>query len=138
PDNGRPSAACAALDGHLSLTNQREPLPRAQAVHRSSVSATFATGDLLRGLHWLSQSRKERYKAAPNIFVAPRPACARGILAVLEADAALHDAAIRKDGGGGEVACAVPACESDNAGDLLRPRHAPERYRCVQFGELGG
>src|SRR5215469_4472504 len=56
----------------------------------------------------------------------------------LEANAALHDAAIRKDGGGGKVARAVPARESDHAGNLLWPRHAPERYRRVQFGELGG
>src|SRR5215831_17293842 len=71
-------------------------------------------------------------------LVHTRSACKRCLPAVLEPDAALHDAAIRKDGGGGKVACAVPACESDDAGDLLRARHAPERYRCVQFGELGG
>src|SRR6266480_5534665 len=57
--------------------------------------------------------------------------------APLKADAAVHDAAIREDGCRGEIARAVSGEETDHAGDLLRARHAPQRYRRIQLRELG-
>src|SRR5262249_20194378 len=57
--------------------------------------------------------------------------------APLEADAVLHDAAIREDGGCGDVARAVAGEEADHARTLLGARHAPERYGRIQLGELG-
>src|SRR5215471_5714629 len=49
----------------------------------------------------------------------------------LETGAAMHDAAIREDGRRGEIACAVAGEEPDDGGNLLRARHAPQRYRRI-------
>ena len=51
---------------------------------------------------------------------------------LLKPDAALHDAAIGKDGRGGEVGRAIAGEERDHAGDLLGLRHAPQRDGRVQ------
>src|SRR5262249_62199733 len=59
-------------------------------------------------------------------------------IAALEPHAALHDAAVRENGGGGEIAGAGAGEETDDARDLLRARHAPERYGGVELRELGG
>src|SRR5215470_2747535 len=55
----------------------------------------------------------------------------------LETGAAVHDAAIREDGGCGEIFCAISGEERDHGGNLLRARHAPQRYRRIQAGKLG-
>src|SRR5262249_41006789 len=57
--------------------------------------------------------------------------------APLETDAALHYAAVRENGGRGEIACAIAREESDHAGNLIGTRHAPERDGGVQLRELG-
>src|SRR5262249_27765555 len=49
----------------------------------------------------------------------------------LETGAALHDAAIGKDGRRCEIACAVTGEEPDYGGNLLRARHASQRYRGI-------
>src|SRR5262249_49507715 len=55
----------------------------------------------------------------------------------LKADAALHDTAIREDRCRGEIACAISSEEPDHTGDLLRSRHASQRYCRIQLRELG-
>src|SRR5205823_11911710 len=59
------------------------------------------------------------------------------IPAPLQTDAALHDAAIRKNGGGREIACAVSGEVADHAAYLLRARHAPQRDGRIQLRKLG-
>src|SRR5262249_57319238 len=59
-------------------------------------------------------------------------------IAALEPHAALDDAAVRENGGGGEIAGAGAGQETDDARDLLRARHAPERYGGVELRGLGG
>src|SRR6202011_1803815 len=58
--------------------------------------------------------------------------------ALLQADAALHDASIGKDGGRGEITRTIAGEERDHACNLAGTCHAPQRYGRVQGGELGG
>src|SRR5437764_14365248 len=55
----------------------------------------------------------------------------------LQAEAVLHDAAVREHGGRGDVTRAVSREEADDAGNLFGTRHAPQRYRGIQLRELG-
>src|SRR5215469_6463120 len=111
--------------GHYRRCSNAAAQWRGTASYARSIGNSTATN----GANWRRGWRAERSTAVGVRSAAP---------AALESDAALHDAAIRKYGGGGEVARAVPAYESDDAGNFLGSRHASERYRCVQLGELGG
>src|SRR5262249_24582475 len=55
----------------------------------------------------------------------------------LETNAAVHDAAVREDRGRGQITRALSCEEDDDARDLLRARHAPERYGRIEMRELG-
>src|SRR5262245_34541953 len=55
----------------------------------------------------------------------------------LETDAALHSAAVHEYGRCGDVARTVSREKADHAGDLFRPRHAPQWYGSVELRELG-
>src|SRR6516225_4012815 len=55
----------------------------------------------------------------------------------LEADAVLHDAAVREHRGRGDVTRAVSREEADDAGNLFGARHAPQRYGGIELCELG-
>jgi hypothetical protein len=56
----------------------------------------------------------------------------------LQTDAVLHDAAIGENGGGREIARAISGDKADDAGNLLRPRHAPQRYRGISCASFFG
>src|SRR6516165_9130870 len=54
----------------------------------------------------------------------------------LETNAAMHDASVCEDGGRGYITRAVAGEESDDVRNLLRARHAPERYGRIELREF--
>src|SRR6516225_2636335 len=54
----------------------------------------------------------------------------------LETNAAMHDASVCEDGGRSHITRAVAGKESDDVRNLLRARHAPERYSRIELREF--